>query len=305
MIRKAFVMNKKPFPWQKAFNAAICAGIPPIIGILAGQASLGFLAGIGSFTYLYVFNEPYAQRAKKIFLAALGISLSVALGTLAAPYPVMVILAIGLIGAVYTYFFGVFNIPGPASIFFVLSFIMTTSMPIDPSLAPIRAAVVFASGCFSWLVSMAGWFWNPHGREINEVKSVYAALQNFSETIGGVNISGSRHRMVEALTGSKETLAIGYIPWKDSATFNRLYSLNVQANRLFLQLLELHFNVKTRVPKEFILMIRELSKGIELKEGDAIRLDPVDPELAEKYRELLQVINETAEIINDPSKSAE
>lgn len=305
MIRQAFMMNKKPFPWQKAITAAICAGVPVIVGILAGQMSLGMLGGIGSFTYLYVFNEPYALRAKKIFMVAVGMALAVALGTLTAPYPLLVIIIVGLIGAAGTFLFGVFNIPGPAAIFFVLGYIMTTSLPIDPDLAPVRTAVVFASGCFSWLMSMAGWFFNPHGREIAEVKAVYAALRNFSEAVGKMDISEQRHKMVEALSESKETLAIAYIPWKDSGTFNRLISLNEQANKLFLQLLELHFNVKTMLPKEFIMMIRKLSQGIDLKKGDMIQLDPVSKELAEKYGNLLQLILETKEIINDPSKSAE
>lgn len=304
LIRKAFEMNKRPFPWQKALTAAICAGVPVIAGILAGQASLGFLAGIGSFSYLYVFNEPYAQRAKKIFLVAVGMALAVALGTLAAPYPFLVVIIAGVIGATGTFVFGVFNIPGPAAIFFILGFIMTTAMPIDPSLAPVRTAVVFASGCFSWLMSMAGWFFNPHGREINEVKAVYASLRNFSEAVGSIDINDSRHRMVEALQQSKEILAIGYIPWKDSVTFKQLYSLNEQANKLFRQMLEIHFKAKTRLPGELILMVRKLSQGAGLNAGDAVVLEPISSELAEQYKDLLQIIFETAEIINEPSKSA-
>jgi len=305
VLRKAFEMNKKPFPWHKALTAAICAGVPVITGMLAGQISLGFLGGIGSFSYLYVFNEPYAQRAKKIFLVAVGMALAVALGTLSAPYPLLVVIIVGLIGAAGTFVFGVFNIPGPAAIFFILGFIMTTSMPIDPSLAPLRTAVVFASGCFSWLISMSGWFLNPHGREIKEVKAVYDSLRNFSESVGEIDINDSRHRMVEALQESKETLAIGYIPWKDSATFNRLYSLNEQANKLFRQMLEIHFKFKTRLPREFILMVRKLSQGIELKEGHTIELEPISPELAERYKDLLLIILETKEIINEPSKSTQ
>ena len=53
---------------------------------------------MGTFAYLYNFNEPYAVRAKKIFFAAIGISFAVALGTLVAPYPLLVALIVGLIG---------------------------------------------------------------------------------------------------------------------------------------------------------------------------------------------------------------
>lgn len=106
---------------EKAINAGICAGFPVLIGVLIGQIRLGLLGGIGSFSYLYVINEPYAQRGKNIF-AALGISLSVALGTLLAPYPILIILMVGLIGGITIFIFGVLKIPGPSSMFFVLSF---------------------------------------------------------------------------------------------------------------------------------------------------------------------------------------
>jgi uncharacterized membrane protein YccC len=99
-IKKAFTINKKPFPWNKAISAGICAGVPVIIALFLGEIQLGFLSALGSFSYLYVFNEPYAQRAKKILFVALGISFVVWLGTLVAPYPLLVIMIVGLIGAI-------------------------------------------------------------------------------------------------------------------------------------------------------------------------------------------------------------
>ena len=89
-FKQAFVVNKNPFPWGKAFIAGIAAALPVFIGMLFGNLEYGLLSGIGAFTYLYVFDIPYVQRAKKIFLAMLGISFSVFLGTLLAPYPIAV-----------------------------------------------------------------------------------------------------------------------------------------------------------------------------------------------------------------------
>ncbi|SFD16812.1 FUSC family protein [Clostridium uliginosum] len=300
ITKQAFKINKKPFPWQKAISAAICAGVPVIIGLLTGQLHLGLLGGIGSFSYLYVFNEPYAERAKKIFFVAIGISLSVALGTLAAPYPLLVVLIVSLIGAIATFIFGVLKIPGPAAIFFVLSFIMTTGMPIDPSSAPIRTVIVLMSGLFAWTISMVGWFFNPHGPEVKALKEVYLALAAFSEAIGSENINNVRQRTVNALKESEETLLIGYIPWKNSFLFNRLSLLNEQANKLFLEMLELHFNRYTKLPKEFGEVIRKLSIGIELKDGETIKIDPLPQELDHDYHNLLEIIYDAEAIINIP-----
>lgn len=300
IIKQAFKINKRPFPWEKPICAAICAGFPVIIGILVGQLNMGLLGGIGSFSYLYVFNEPYAARAKKIFFVAIGLSLSVAIGTLVAPYPVLVVLIVGLIGVITTFVFGTFKMPGPAAVFFVLSFIMTTSMAIDPAAAFIRSIVVLSSGVFAWIVSMAGWFFNPHGPEIKAVKEVYLALADFSEAVGSEKINDARYRTVNALRESQEILFTGYISWKNSFLFNRLFLLNDEANKLFLEMLELHSKQNIKLPKEFSEAIRKLYIGIYMKEGETISIEPLLKKVDNKYNKLLQIIYDIEAVINIP-----
>jgi hypothetical protein len=99
IIKQALTVNRKPFPWGKAFSAGLAASLPVMIGLVFGNLEYGLIAGMGGFTYLYVFNIPYAQRAKKLFFVALGMTLVSALGTLAAPYPLAVAILMGAIGS--------------------------------------------------------------------------------------------------------------------------------------------------------------------------------------------------------------
>lgn len=145
-IKQAFEIKKSPLPWIKAFSAGVSASLPVFIGLLFGSLQYGLLAGIGALTYLYVFNQPYAQRAKKLFFVMIGISLSVGIGTLIAPYPLASAIMMGVIGAIAIFIFGALKITGPSAIFFVLSYAMATGMPVDPSLAPLRAGLVFLGG---------------------------------------------------------------------------------------------------------------------------------------------------------------
>jgi hypothetical protein len=71
ILKQALLVNRKPFPWVKAFCAGLAAALPIIIGLLFGNLQNGLLAGMGSFTYLYVFNIPYAQLAKKLWTSRL------------------------------------------------------------------------------------------------------------------------------------------------------------------------------------------------------------------------------------------
>lgn len=300
IIKQAFKLNKNPIPWEKAVSAAICGGFPVLIGLLLNQVRFGLLGAIGGFTYLYVFNEPYAQRVKKIFFIAIGITLSVGLGTLVAPYPALIILIVGLIGTIATFIFGILKIPGPAAVFFVLSFTMTTGIKINQEEIPIFIGLVFASSMFSWMVSMIGYFFNPHEPELKKVKGLYWVLAEFAEVIGNEDISNIRNRTVNALRESEEILAIGYISWKVSFMFNRLFLLNKHANKIFLEMLELHSNGKGKLPKELIEMVRKLEVGINLKDGEIINIEKPTRELDESYNKLLEIIYDIEAIMNIP-----
>jgi len=298
MIKQAFKLNKTPFPWEKAISAAICGGFPVLIGLLLNQIRFGLLGAIGGFTYLYVFNEPYAERIKKIFFVAIGITLCVALGIFAAPYPSLIILIVGLIGAIATFIFGIFKVAGPAAVFFVLSFTMTTGININQSEIPIFIGVVFASSIFSWLISMIGYFFNPHGPELKKFKGLYLALAEFAEAVGSEDISNIRNRTVNALKESEEILAIGYNPWKVSFLFNRLFLLNQHANKIFLEMLELHSNSKNKLPQELVNMIRKLAMGINLKDEETIKIEKSTEELDESFHKLLEIIYDVEAIMN-------
>ncbi|WP_165452639.1 FUSC family protein [Paenibacillus thalictri] len=238
VIKQAFNVNKSPLPWTKAISAGICSGIPVLLGLLADNLAYGLLAGIGSLTYLYVFNIPYAQRAKKIGFAALGMSLSVGLGTLLAPYPLGSAIMVGVIGMVVTYLFGALKITGPASIFFVLAFTMATGMPVDPALAPLRAGLVLLGGILSWMIGMIGWLHNPFGPETEAVKKVYVELAACMEAAGTRSYEEAKLKLIRQLEITENILLAGRPSRRAPEPYVRLLLLLDRANLIVVQLLE-------------------------------------------------------------------
>ncbi len=154
-------------------------------------------------------------------------------------------------------------------------------------------------GLFAWLMSMKGYFLNPHGPEIKVIKRLYLTLADFSEAIGNEDINDIRNKTVNALREAEEILLTGYIPWKNSFLFNRLYLLNEEGNKLFLEMLELHVNKNKKLPKEFSNMIRRLAMAIDLKDGDKLKIDSYE-NLDMDYNKFLQIIYDTEAIINLP-----
>ena len=303
IMKQAMAVNKKPFPWLKAFCAGVAAALPITIGLLFDNIEYGLLAGMGSFTYLYVFNIPYAQRAKKIFFVILGMCLVSVLGTFAAPYPLAIAILMGIIGATAIFIFGALRIKGPSAIFFVLVFAMTTGMPIQPELAPLRAGLVFLGGALSWIIAMFGWFFNPHGPETGVVQRVYLELAAFLDSVGAKKFSEARHRVMSVLKEAEETLAAGYIPWRTTDLFNRLYVLNNHANKIFLFVLENFSKGHSNIPPELGETVREIAHSLGHKDkSERVSKKILQPvEMDEKVAHLFTKIYDADAIMNEPT----
>ena len=299
-IKQAFAVNKNPLPWMKSFSAGICAGLPVLIGYLLGSLEYGLIAGLGGLTYLYVFNIPYAFRAKKLFFALIGLSIVMGLGTFFAPYPFVSAFVVALIGSIGTFLFGALRITGPAAIFFVLAFLMGTGMPVDPSLAPLRAGLVFLGGAFSWVIGMIGWFSNPHGPEKMAVKKVYTELAIFIESVGTEGFDSSKQKIGASLKSVEELLLSGYIPWRVSETFKRLVLLNKEANNVFLYVLENVGKLEGKLPNEIGATLRSISSKIDNIDKNEQEIIPSLEVPENRLTRLYTMVNEASMFLNEP-----
>ena len=305
LLKQAMSVNRRPFPWVKAFFAGVAASLPVLIGLLFGNLEYGLIAGMGGFAFLYFFNIPHAQNAKKLFFVVLGMTLASALGTLAAPYPLASAILMGVIGATAIFIFGALRIAGPSAIFFVLVFALTTGMPVNPELAPVRAGLVFLGATLSYILAMSSWFFNPHGPETNVVKRVYGELAAFVDAIGTEKFHESKNRVMSVLKEAETTLAAGYIPWRKTDVFNRLYVCNEHANKVFLYLLENFSEDHSKLPPELGKAIREIANSLDHKDkSKQIRKKiPQPEEMNEKVTALFMKIKDAYAIMNEQRSS--
>ena len=139
---------------------------------------------------------------------------------------------------------------------------MTTGMPVDPSLAPLRGGLVLLGGALAWIISMVGWFVNPHGPETNAIKKVYFELAEFLDSVGTENFNRTRHRIVLALKEAEDILLAGYSSITRSDAFKQLFLLNEQANTIFMEALELALKGKAKLPIELKQSVRALALAI-------------------------------------------
>ncbi|WHY98416.1 FUSC family protein [Peribacillus simplex] len=298
-LKQAFEIKKNPFPWMKALSAGIAAALPVFIGLSFGNLAYGLLAGIGGFTYLYVFNQPYHQRAKKIFFVMVGLALSVVLGTLLAPYQLGTAIMMGIIGASVFFIFGALKIKGPSAVFFVLSFALATGMPVDQSLAPLRGGLVLMGGSLSWIICMLGWFFNPHGPESLAVEKVYRELGAFFDSIGTEKFNKARHGTVLAMKHAEDTLLAGFSNRRSPDELKRLFLLNEHANAIFLEALEISLNKNIVLPPELGQSVRALAGSIASKTKNKKKILQPD-QMTEEVEDLFMKIYNADAIMNEP-----
>ncbi|WP_428909508.1 FUSC family protein [Niallia sp. Krafla_26] len=300
IIKQALQVNNKPFPWLKAFSAGVAAALPVMIGLALGHLQYGLIAGLGGFTYLYVFNTPYAQRAKKIISVVLALTIVTYLGTITAPYPLATAILMGIIGAVAVFVFGALKIAGPSAIFFVLVFAMTTGMPINPDEAFLRAGLVFLSGMLSFMIAMIGWFFNPHGPETGVVTRVYLQLAELLDSVGTDKFIEAKHKVMAVLNESEETLSASYIPWRTTDMFKRLYLLNTHANELFIMVVKNFSNADTPLPKELGQSVRMLANSLNKRKNQDFKPILQPEKMESQVSRLFTTIYNADAVLNEP-----
>ncbi|WP_010677810.1 FUSC family protein [Bacillus timonensis] len=298
IVKDAFKINRTPFPMRRAIGAAISSSVPIIIGILLGHFQYGLLAGIGGFSYLYVFNDPYKHRAKKVFFVMLGLATSMGLGTLTADSPFLFALILGLIGGIGTFIFGALKIRGPASIFFVIIFAMTSAMEIDPNAALQRASFVFFGGVVSWIVAMIGWFSDPYKPEKKVIHRIYVELTKLAGAIGTSQFDEMKESTLFSLREVETTLSSGYISWRSSDSFKRLYILKDISHFIWGDILEIESRGKTKIAPEILDLLKQITQALPKKslmneiEVPDVTLEGIERNLFNKIVGVVDVIQE-------------
>lgn len=295
-IKQALRMNNVSMPWKRALGSALATSIPVLLGVLFNHLIFGVTASLGAFTYLYTSNESYNQRAKKIFIIALALSLSMILGTLLAPYIISLSIIIGLIGIIAFYVLHTLRIVGPGAIFFVLVFAIATGLPIDLSAALERGFFVLMGGLLSWIIAMVGWFIHPLKPEKNAMMKVYTQIEALINAIGTDHFHNVQHSTVMALSQADSIFTNSH---KQSEKYKKLLHLHQKANDLFLTLTALaHKQDLTKWLEAYMEQFAEINRAITTGSDVKVTLSQMEDtnnECNDLHQDLLAII----EIINN------
>ncbi|AMB57732.1 FUSC family protein [Microterricola viridarii] len=157
-----------PRDFEVASRAAIAVAVPLFLLLALDRLDLAAYASFGAMTALYGRSEPYRVRLRSAGIAAIGLVLSVALGTiLAASGAANILVAAALVvvivgGIVVAAVYGLFP---PTPLFFVFGLLVCAALPTPPEQVPLRIGLAAASAAFALAITMSGWLLRRAGRE--------------------------------------------------------------------------------------------------------------------------------------------
>ena len=233
-ISAMFKLRDAKRRWPHAARAAVCMGVPVLIGWAAGDIPAGLMSTIGAFTALYGGDRPYLNRAIHLAVVAVSFAVSVGLGVWAASDPWLVVSTVALIAVVATFLCSALRVPPPGAYMFALACAVGTGLPAA-HLSPIHAGLlVLAGGAFAWVMHMAGALFRPRGPEKAAVAAAGQAVARFIEAVGKPQQDAARHSAAMAMYEAWTTL-ISHQPARPrpNGALSRLRALSRELNVLF------------------------------------------------------------------------
>ncbi|AUZ40394.1 FUSC family protein [Bacillus sp. MBGLi79] len=294
IVKDAFRIHANPFPWKKAIGSGFASGFPVLVGALAGHTDYGLTASIGGFVYLYAGGESYKKRALKLLLVSFGIALSFGLGTLLSGTLWIMAAVLGLVGAAAMFIFSALGIQGPAPMFFVLAFLVSSGLPADPSQALFRAGLTFLGGIFAMGIALIGWLWNKHGPEGAVLQKTYDQLAACLSAVGTPGFHHAQHQTVLMLRTARQTVLGKGNGRKKSQHDERFFRLLEKADDIFLAII--HFSAETPDGETAKIEKALRQTGDMLAHARVFNTFQINENESEPRRKLFEEINEVLHI---------
>jgi uncharacterized membrane protein YccC len=192
-------MRAAPRRWPRALRAAVCMGVPVLVGWLIGDLGAGLTATLGGFTALYGSGRPYLNRAALLATVAVSLSTAVGLGIWTASVTWVGVLTVAAIATAATLLCNALEVGPPGAYQFALVCAVGTGLHAGHQ-DPVRSALlVLAGGCFAWLVHMAGAAFGPRGPEKSAVAVGGSAVAAYVDALGTAGEDAARHNATQAM----------------------------------------------------------------------------------------------------------
>ncbi|HDU1387992.1 TPA: FUSC family protein [Staphylococcus pseudintermedius] len=227
---------------QRGLRQGLLMFLPLLYGLMFHDFSSALLATIGTFASIYVFKGTFNSRLRSVTFAAIGLVVTMMIGTLTASTPLLFGIFLLIVAVVPFYVFNTLNIPGPSSTFFIIAYSLASVMPPDPHAFLWRGAIVGIGGLLALifvLIEIKIGHEQPEFSAVSkEFKEIQALIHHFNEQ---VTFNALTKTTVQTLISTSEILQTSRSVLKrKSVEVQRLSLLHRTAEGVYSELLELN-----------------------------------------------------------------
>ncbi|WMZ91223.1 FUSC family protein [Staphylococcus pseudintermedius] len=288
---------------QRGLRQGLLMFLPLLYGLMFHDFSSALLATIGTFASIYVFKGTFNSRLRSVTFAAIGLVVTMMIGTLTASTPLLFGIFLLIVAVVPFYVFNTLNIPGPSSTFFIIAYSLASVIPPDPHAFLWRGAIVGIGGLLALifvLIEIKIGHEQPEFSAVSkEFKEIQALIHHFNEQ---VTFNALTKTTVQTLISTSEILQTSRSVLKrKSVEVQRLSLLHRTAEGVYSELLELNAKGHRPIPPIINEMMtdvvhritqRQTSKNVWRKEVN----------VPTAFEELVGLIFKVDEMIDAPDE---
>ena len=136
-------------PWHLAVLAAVCVGIPALIGAATNQFAVATLSSLGAMVILYLPKTRTAHRMVTLAMCSFGFMVCFTIGSLSSFNPYVAVFALGLLSFGAIVITRYYRLSPPGSFFFILVSALAIYLPFDLSKWSSNIGMVALGGMLS------------------------------------------------------------------------------------------------------------------------------------------------------------
>jgi uncharacterized membrane protein YccC len=133
-------------PWQMPFAAALCSGLPLLVGAWFDHLDYGLISSLGGLIFLYMPETPMHHRMVMLMACAFGMIASYALGVASHLFPPAMVPALTFTAILVTMVCRYYNLGPPGSFFFIMAAAIGANTPGDIHGVPLKVGLL-TMGC--------------------------------------------------------------------------------------------------------------------------------------------------------------
>lgn len=290
-IKSLMNFNKMKVDSAKGVRQTILMLIPLIIGYLTHHMPIGLLVSIGTLTHTYAIGGTARARVRIIFLATIGLSIAMMLGTLTIKQPILFGILLLIVTVIPYFVLSSLHIVGPSATFFIVAFSLSINLPVAPQEFLLRGACVFIGGMFALVVIIIANLLSRESAEAKAVKNDYNMLKQLAYNCDDRQaFRNASNTAVQTFSNAdKYLLTSSGARSRESSQFQRLLLLHTAALGVYSELLELSERNLRPLPNQVKEMLDYVIKRVFSNNTSAKRWNQ-QIDVPEEYNNLVDQI---------------